>query len=90
MLQNSKRLTITLDYSEDPKGTDASYINVKDPKKHKIEEMQAHKSITLNALDKSVDLSNLPCDIVLDFDKNDKLIGIEIIGNVIPDEIKSE
>lgn len=88
MLQDSKRIIISLDFSHDPSGTDASYINVKDPRKHKIEEMQAHKSITLNALDKSVDLSDLPCDVVLDFDKNDKLIGIEIIGNVIPDELK--
>jgi len=78
-----------LGYSEDPNSIDVSYISFKDPKKYRIKEMQAQKTITLNVLDKFADLTDLPCGLVLDFDKDKKLIGLEIIGNVIPYELKN-
>jgi len=78
---------IKIHYSHFSDGVDVSTIYFKNLKKAKSDGKVVRNGVILTAGEKSADLTDLPCDLELDFDKDGKLISIQIIGNVMPDDL---
>ena len=71
-------------FTHEKSGVDLSYIALKD-----IGEGEAVSQIRLDG--ETVELSGLDSfegEIVIDLDKSGKILGFEIIGDVIPDSLK--
>lgn len=80
-----KRIFFTYQQGSSPR-YDASYIYLKENKNH-LEQGESVKQIV-------IDITTLPGgedikgDLVLDINANNRICGIEILGDVIPDELK--